>query len=87
MALDNSENPHEMVKPLCHLLMKESRIFNLANVSLNDVREIKIIAKISESTLFVVDSYIKFHKSKKEGKYQEWIQSRNTPYPGHHVGK
>ena len=76
-----------MVKPLYHLLMKESRIFNVANISLKDIREIKILTKISEFTLIVVDLYIKFHKSKKEGKDQEWIQSRTTPYPGHHNGK
>ena len=53
-------NPQEMVKSLCHLLMKVNHVivtnFYIANVSFNAIRENKIVGKISE---FTVNSILK----------------------------
>ena len=41
-----------MAKLLSRLLILESRIFHITNVSFNEIRENKNLAKISESTVF-----------------------------------
>ena len=50
------KRPREMAKSLCHLLMKVNHVkvanFYVANMSFNAICENKILAKISEFTVF-----------------------------------